>query len=418
MKKKSKKIIIIILALISIGLVFGVASRNFNKENERPKEMGFTVNASNIERVYVTDSINNKEKNRDTQSFVKKADIPTENVDGWAGYNDAIKFENITEPTYVFVELDYTTEELKELLKDSKNKSVQFTYMVNTTSAKVKNSCSDEVNIYSLLSACGYHTESQWQSNNTDLTALPLNIWQKELVSIEDFYKAIIKENQLMVTRLTGGSVDNPIDFYLGSISFVKDDSTSYVPYKGAINFVPSAEANARAYTMTSVSDNGSINYSATSFIAKEDIPTEGIDTTVEYGNAIKFSNLAGQTYPFVKLNYTVDELKILLKDCTGVKFTYMIDGDVAVKNEGVDSQNIYSLLSSAGYHAVSDSEVATKCKLPMNSWQTETVAVEDFYKAIVRDKQLMIARLTGSTSTNPIDFYLGSIEFLMPAIS
>ncbi len=411
---------IFVTALLVILLLGLVASLFYSPQNllekETTKELGFTANAVNNSRTYTTKTIYGNEREK-LHTFVAKEDIPTDGIDCTSGYGDAIKFGSITtynELTYLFVEMDYSAEELQELLSEKNYKSVKFSYMIHTTAPFVRNACYDEKDIYSLLSGCGYHAEYQWDANNTDVANIPLNIWQTELISFEDFYKAFMKDKQVLVARIRG-SVEQPVDFYFGSIEYVEEDSTTYVPYKGAVDYIPTEVNNSKACIRTSLGA-GSFIYDTNTFIAKEDIPTDGIDISAGYDNAIKFSNITGQTYPFVVMNYTLDELKILLANCTGVKISFMVDSDVTVYNHGTDSSNVYTLLSACGYHGINDTELSTKCVLPTNTWQSVTIDTDDFYKAVLDRNKLMIARLTGSNAENPIDFYLGSIEFLMPA--
>ncbi len=380
-------------------------------------DWNFIPSVENATRGYSKDQQkSNPDRTNVPVSYVAKADIPTEGIAAAGGYGDAIKFDNAnaSEQRYITLEMNYSGKDYIAIAEKLNLPRIVYTYMIHTADDVVKNACYGD-SMYSMLSASGYHATGEWQANNTAVTNLPLNAWQTKVIDVADFAKAFLNNgSDLLVSRLKGLVAPNAeqgiegleTDFYLGEIKMV---GANYVANNGEFGFTPS-EANAsKAYLVTSKEDVNGKKDDMDSFVAKNDIPTTGIDAGFGYGDAIKYTPTITACYFYVTLNYTVDEYKELLDPSyKSVKFTYMVNSIDTVKNKCFG--DTYSLLSFAGYHATGEWQANNTeiTNLPLNTWQTVLVSVEDFYKAI-EGSELYVARL----SLANIDFYLGAIEFV-----
>ena len=382
-------------------------------------EFGFTVNEANLSKVLRKDSISNPYTSTNC-SLVAKEDLPKAD-EGFTTVGDSVKYANVKRD-YSYVQLNYTAAELQEAIAGKGYKSVKFTYLVTATDGTIRNECSDESNMYSLLSAAGYHTASDWGSRNDPATILLTNVWQTELVTIENFFKAIVDNDKLFVARIYPIGASAQVDFYFGGFEFSTEEVGSLPIYKGEFGFTPSEANTNKAFLVTSKSDAAGKKNDMDSFVAKNDITTTGIEAGFGYGDAIKYSNITSSWYLYVTPNYTVEEYKEYLDPSyKSVKFTFMIDTDATTVRNECYVGGTTSILSGAGYQATSDwgsrNDAATI--LPINIWQTVLISIDDFYKAFetstenaVSGSRLLITRIRGGSTTTPIDFYLGDIEF------
>lgn len=162
----------------------------------------------------------------------------------------------------------------------------------------------------------------------------------------------------------------------------------------GEVNFIPSATTAAK--------------YTGGEYVAFEDIPTDGIDNATGYtGNAVK-STQKNAAISYVAMDYSATEYQAMAArgDFNMVTFSYLIVSESAVVNNEGD---VYQgLLSQAGVTGKSPNVITC------NTWQTVTVKVKDFCKAMQTgdydETTLLFARIW--TQATSVDVYLGEIKF------
>ncbi len=145
---------------------------------------------------------------------------------GWHAYTNtrgSMKFTPVTvggDNNYVGLKLPHTKAEYLALTEKYEVNAVKFTYAVQVNTAAVPTvlnwSWSNDTR--SILSGAGYHAASEPSTSNPMGTKLPTNMWQTEIISLNNLAAAMQKDPWLFVASLSrciGASADNPITLYV-----------------------------------------------------------------------------------------------------------------------------------------------------------------------------------------------------------
>ncbi|MBQ7235624.1 MAG: hypothetical protein IJX03_00515 [Clostridia bacterium] len=168
-------------------------------------------------------------------------------------------------------------------------------------------------------------------------------------------------------------------------------------------------------------SEENAANFTYGQYVSNDQIPTEGITNTVGYtGNAVKSVQKSGLVSDIVlDCSATEYEAMYLRGDINTVTFNFLmvapitekdgVQGErVVLNNEGTDSK-YYGLLTAAG---ILDA-------IPANEWQTVSIKLQDFIKAmrsVDTDEQTLIFGRIWTDERDTVirapEFYLGDITF------